>query len=301
MDAPPSAEARLPGSVLVGVDGSRHALAATRWAAAESAARRTPLVIAHAAPGVRRGLDQAATRHGQALLARARVEAEHALGRDLVHTRLIDAEPVAGLTELSEDAALLVLGLTGSGSSEELLLGSTTHALAGKARCPLVGVRRWPLPEPEHRFVLVGVDEVLADADAIALAFELAARANRTLVALHAVHGPLGNDSEDNQRARLWAALRGWRMRYPRVAVLVECPRGAPATELLRRAAEAEAVVLGSRGRGALARTVLGSTSRTVLRYGPVPTLVVGPDTLTGHRRVRAGSSEDPRALTNLG
>jgi len=57
----------------------------------------------------------------------------------------------------------------------------------------------------------------------------------------------------------------------------VRVVRGKPTRALLAAAAEAQLVVLGSRGRGAPARALFGSTSREVLRLCPVPVVVVGP------------------------
>jgi nucleotide-binding universal stress UspA family protein len=293
---------RWRGAVLVGVDASRRALAATRWAAAEAAARQTPLLVVHAAVGARGEWGRAANRRSQSVLGRARAEAEHCLGQDFVHTQLIDTDPIAGLAELSEVAALLVLGVTGGGSAGELMLGSTTDALAEQARCPIVGVRHWPLGEPSGRFVLLGVDSVLADAEAIALAFDTAARHRRKLVALHVrrASADAGPGAEDAARQTLRAVLHGWRMRYPTVLVEYECPGGAPATGLLRRAADAEAVVLGSHKRGAATSALLDSTSRTVLRYSPVPAMIVGPRAVGSGRQVVVTPVEDPHALGNL-
>ncbi|GAA5149718.1 hypothetical protein GCM10023321_14040 [Pseudonocardia eucalypti] len=70
---------------------------------------------------------------------------------------------------------------TGAGGSAEILLGSTTLAVSGQARCPVVGVRRWPLGT-EAGPVVLGVSSVPADAVAIEVAFDLANRRGRPLV-----------------------------------------------------------------------------------------------------------------------
>jgi nucleotide-binding universal stress UspA family protein len=51
--------------------------------------------------------------------------------------------------------------------------------------------------------------------------------------------------------------------------------RGSPAIELAREAARGhDLLVLGSRGRGAVAATLLGSTVQEMLQSSPVPVMV---------------------------
>jgi nucleotide-binding universal stress UspA family protein len=56
--------------------------------------------------------------------------------------------------------------------------------------------------------------------------------------------------------------------------------RGNPGPTLCELAAElgADAIVLGSRGRGGLKRAVLGSVSDHVVRNAPCPVIVTGPE-----------------------
>jgi nucleotide-binding universal stress UspA family protein len=297
------------GAVLAGVDGSTNALAAARWAAAEAASRRAPLVLLHAAPYLDADAGPRQLRHARGVLGRALGEAEHYLDRDQVRTEFVAGEPVQTLTEVSAGAALLALGLTGTGGLDEILLGSTTLALSGRVRCPLVGVRQWPIPAAEEGpgFVLLGLSSVQADADAVETAFELADRRNRDLVVLHARHrsgvAPATYDDHAPERQQDMLAwdLRGWRHRYNKVTVRYELPDGQPANELLRHAAGAEVVVVGSRKRGPAARALLGSTGRTILRYSPVPAIVIGPEAAV-HRQpaIPPAGAGDPHALSNL-
>ncbi|WP_445189156.1 universal stress protein [Pseudonocardia sp. Cha107L01] len=272
-------------AVLVGVDGSAHALAAVRWAAAEAASRGAPLALVHAAPYLDvRARPTPQVRHATGVLARARTEAERYIDRAAVRTDLETGEPARTLSDLSARAALLVLGLTGTGGIDEILLGSTTTTLSGHVRCPLVGVRRWPLPAERDRFVLLGLDSVEAEADAIEVAFDLARRRARELLVLHARFGAPGTHDLPNDRAvrrernLLAWNLRVWRHRYPDVRVSYALPAGLASSELLKRSAHAEAIVVGSRKRHPAARVLLGSTSGTLLRYSPVPVIVIGLD-----------------------
>jgi len=54
-------------------------------------------------------------------------------------------------------------------------------------------------------------------------------------------------------------------------------PEGVPAEEIVKAAEEwsADLVVIGSHGRGALGRVLLGSVAESVMRHAPCPVLVV--------------------------
>ncbi|MBO0850617.1 MAG: universal stress protein [Pseudonocardia sp.] len=256
------------GAVLVGVDGSDHSLAAVRWAAEEAGSRRAPLVIMHAAPRVRALATErsGAYGHAHALLTQAEAEATAHGVATADHVVVADGA-VPALVHASQRAALVVLGATGSGGAGEIVLGSTLLAVSGQTRCPVVGVRRWPLEPSVQRAVVVGVASVRADEPAVEIAFDLARRRCRRLVVVH---------TRSLSAAGLPDELAAWRGRYPEVDVSYRFPCTQPATALLELAARAEAVVTGSRHRGPAARALLGSTSRTVLRYSPAPVVVTG-------------------------
>jgi nucleotide-binding universal stress UspA family protein len=264
------------GAVLVGVDGSDRSLAAVRWAADEAVSRQAPLVLVHASPYLTPEAT-AESGHAWAVFARAEAEAaDHAVGPA---GQVVVAEAaVPALVRLSERAALVVLGATGSGGLDEVVLGSTLLGVSGEACSPVVGVRQWPLPSAAERVVVLGLDSVAAAAAAVDVAFDLARRRCRRLVVVHAhaVAAVSTGSARPGECAGLPDDLAVWRRRYPDVDVSYRFPRGRPATALLELAGQAEAVVTGSRRRGPAARALLGSTSRMVLRYSPAPVIVTG-------------------------
>ncbi|MFX6230669.1 universal stress protein, partial [Acinetobacter baumannii] len=69
--------------------------------------------------------------------------------------------------------------------------------------------------------------------------------------------------------------LAGLRQDYPDLAVTTLVESGYPAQVLARTAHSARLLVVGSPGRGAVARFLLGSTSHAVLSHLPTVTVVV--------------------------
>ncbi|WP_028927937.1 universal stress protein [Pseudonocardia acaciae] len=261
------------GAVLVGVDGSDHALAAVRWAAEEAVSRGTVLAIAHTAPPTGGG-------HARAIVSQARAAASQASAAR-VSSVVLAGSPVPALTSASEPAALLVLGMTGSGGLGDILLGSTTLEVSGQARCPVVGVRRWPPARRPDPVVALGLGALPADAAAVQTAFDLADRRAWRLTVVHTHHPGLPDeDRNERDRKALAGQLAGWSRRYPDVTIGWRLCTGPPEKALLELASRAEVVVTGTRRRGPAARALLGSTSRAVLRYSPAPVIVAGPDSL---------------------
>lgn len=280
--------------VVVGVDGSDSALRAVGWAAAYAAQHCLPLRLVHVylAPvsfpvgTFDQGVVRKAMRaQGRRWLRHAR-EAAVATEKVRIETVLQPAPVVPGLAYEAAAAQLLVVGTRGLGGVAGLLLGSTTAGLAGRVRCPLVVVRG---DVSTSGPVVVGVDGTEASESAIAFAFAEAAARGRRLVAVHTWTVPvldtflLGQSGvepdfvpEQQQAWELLAErLAGWQEKYPEVRVTREVVHDHPVRALLRYAADAELMVVGTRGRGEVRGLILGSTSRDVLHHAPCPVAIV--------------------------
>jgi len=139
--------------------------------------------------------------------------------------------------------------------------------------------------------VLVAVDDSPASVQATAFAVELAAEHHAKLVFVHVVptvdlvtaddeevvgvlHEPGGREQVILDDAALAAADRGV------LATTALLPGTAPAQEIVAHGEsnDVDLIVIGSRGRGAVRRTLLGSVSIGVLRKSPRPVLVVHGD-----------------------
>ncbi|AMO63132.1 universal stress protein UspA-like protein [Mycolicibacterium phlei] len=264
--------------VVVGVDGSEEARTAARWAAAVAERLGVPVHVVHARPdpghnpsdliAAVRAATEAAADPPEVVLAAAEkaIRAEHP---DLPLQTGYFPEPVDEvLVALSATAKLVVLGSDKMSVGAAVLVGSTTLTVVERARCPVVawrGVAGSPSGAP----IVVGVT---ADADArpaLDTAFELADALGVDLVAVHSTH----RSSHEDPRAVLEPLTR----RYPGVSVRVVVEDDKPSRALLRHLADAQLVVVGSRGRGVLAGAVLGSTGLNLLHHSPVPTLICRP------------------------
>lgn len=127
--------------IVVGVDGSAAALAALRWAAAEARATGARVTAVHAV-GLLEHAGMATT--GAQEDAARQVAVEAGLDPGQLAWRIADGEPCAVLLRESAGADLLVVGTRGAGAHSGTMLGSTSLALAERARLPLVVVPSVP-------------------------------------------------------------------------------------------------------------------------------------------------------------
>jgi nucleotide-binding universal stress UspA family protein len=131
--------------IAVGVDGSESAAAALRWATAEARLRGARLRAVHAWNMPTRAYA------GSGFVAPASFEddlgqaAQTGLGQWLdgieVEHHVAEGQAATVLTDAAVDAELLVVGSRGLGGFGELLLGSVSHQVAQRARCPVAIVR----------------------------------------------------------------------------------------------------------------------------------------------------------------
>lgn len=298
-------------AIVVGVDGSDSALHATRWAAREAQRRGAPLHLFHTcyiptAPprspvALPRGYGDALREYGMEWLAEAETAAREVAPSITVTTEVKVGAAAAKLVEASRKARLVVLGTRGLGGFSSLLVGSVAIAVAAHAECPVAVVRgRDHDTEPaELGPVLVGVDGSPLSDLAVGYAFDAAAERGAPLVAVHVWNQgtidvawpmlPMEVSWEDiaaDEKRLLSERLAGWREKYPDVEVHQRVREGRQAKMLLEEAevgvdaphdGPAQVIVVGSRGRGALAGLGLGSVSHSLLHHARCPVVVVRP------------------------
>ncbi|MDX8055889.1 universal stress protein [Lentzea sp. BCCO 10_0798] len=278
-------------TVVVGFDGSGLARQAVFFGAEEASRRGAALQVVHAVRAplpepvftpmsipvpefvTEETMSRAAADHLTELAAEIRQN-----WPDLAvaaHVRI--GRPVDVLA--TEPGDLLVLGSSGRTGIAEMFLGSTAVELVSTGGRPVIVTRSGP----RDGRVVVGVDGSETSTDAIAFAFEHAARHGRELLAVHAWNdvgwAELPEQDFDHVRVDLAKVLdehlAPHAARWPDVHVAQEVAFDAPARALLQAADGAALIAVGSHGRGAMRRAILGSVSHAVLHHAPCPVAVV--------------------------
>jgi nucleotide-binding universal stress UspA family protein len=274
--------------VVVGYDGSDFSMQALEWAMDEAELGKLPLKVAHAWRWPYGEAEEEAKLH-------LRKAAEHVLyhGANCAHassmiatvtTDLHEGAAAERLVELSEHAALIVVGSRGMGTLARTVLGSVAGYVAAHAHCPVIVVRGpGPIPVPRKRgAVVLGMSGDTPD-EVIEFAFREAGLRQLNLVAVHAGHlqplvwstaMPVMPDTQTTTKAAeddMLDRLRPWRTTYPGVPVRTYFAAVSAKDLLLDLSREASLVVVGGpRGHGRL-----GSTARSVLQHGFCPVAVV--------------------------
>lgn len=318
------------GAVLVGFDGSAESHQAVQWGAAEAALLERPLLLVHCfewpvpeamyAP-VTPSLHAVGTAaypqlNGENLREIAEEQLTTTVERTLlewpgleVTGSVVDGDPVTALPMVAAeiDAPLLVLGASGTAALTRALLGSTAAELARAARRPTVVVRE-PQVVPMSKPVVVGTDGSDISERALTFAFAFADRHRVPLRAVHAwsdrpldkaaqtlVMAALGPREHETFEALAESLverqLRQCEKRFPSVSVSRHHVVDRPADALIAQAEDAALLVVGSHGRGALSRALLGSVSHAVLYHAPCSVAVL---TDTGPGADEHGGTEGP-------
>ncbi|MCP2250431.1 Nucleotide-binding universal stress protein, UspA family [Lentzea aerocolonigenes] len=282
---------------MVGVDGSASALGAVSWAAAECARHHVPLRLVHGfmlptsdypeilvtSAEVRHAIEQQVRDWLTEATAAARATAPDVE----VTTEILCCGAAGLLIEESRKARLVVAGSRGLGTVTGLLVGSTAVALAAHAHSPVVVVRGTETP---HGPVVVGVDGSPTSEAALAFAFDEASVRGAVLVAVMTSQDFTVDSAynvsrmavdwaqvEEDERRLLAQRLAGWQEKYPDVDVQRVVLRDRPARALLRYAAQAQLLVVGSRGHGGFTGMLIGSTSQALVHHAPCPLAIVRP------------------------
>lgn len=299
-----SNEAR-PARVVVGIDGSDNSRAALAWAAAEAARRSAELRIVHAlgmplivsAHGGAARFEPTPEIHGQATGVLGDAEAYVAAHQPGVRTEAVTAMEDAPLAIVRQSRAhdLIVVGSRGMGTFAAMFVGSVSVRVAAHAPCPVVVVpSREGVPATTSLDrIVVGVDGSRNAHRALGLAVDLAAESDAELVVVHSWEIPYPYDpvamsaagyqpQEDlfeKQSEELVAGLLtevvGERGEDLGIEITVVRTQDSPVSAIIEASAGADAIVVGSRGRGTVRGLLLGSVSQGVLHRSTIPVVVL--------------------------
>jgi nucleotide-binding universal stress UspA family protein len=249
--------------VVAGVDGSEAAESAIGWAATEAASLSAPLHLVHASVWP-------LSRATAAQIAGRAVELAHKFEPDVaVDSTVMDGFPLPVLAEESRAAALLVVGGRSAGPVLGVLVGATGIGLAAYSRCPVVIVQPRQ-PQRAGNYVVIGYDGSPPSVAAFRFGREYARRHDLTVrVVCVQHHDSVHQDVPADQLSSLTHLVPDG----PPVEITQVV--GHPAEQLLRLSADAQLVVIGSRGRGGFTDLLLGSVSQTVLHHADCPVAII--------------------------
>ncbi|MDI9579148.1 MAG: universal stress protein [Thermobispora sp.] len=282
------------GVVVVGVDGSKSALAAVEWAADDARRRGARLRIVHVREpwanefpfhGVA-GYHQSLTEYCEGVVARAAERAKERAPDLEVTTEVVTGAVIERLLTEAERADVVAVGSRGMGGFAGLVLGSVGMGLASHSPVPVVVVR-W-LQEKTYDEVVVGVDGEAHTDPALEFAIEEARLRGARLRALHAWHRhlhnplalagtPVDRDAFDEEVREFRERLAPWRDRNPDVELIDTAVCGHPVPVLADLSGSADLLVVGSRRHGGIGKALLGSVSHGVLHRARCPSAIVRP------------------------
>jgi nucleotide-binding universal stress UspA family protein len=279
--------------ITVGYDGSAPSAEAVLWAAAEAGVRaaRLRIVSCYKIPLAGETIGGwAATEAYEALMEGCR--SALAEMKDVVATATpgieIVLEASAGpaataLLDTVEPDDLVVVGASSHVGATAFWLGSTPRHVVRHSPCPVVVVRGASSRGRPDR-VVVGVDGSPASERALQWASDEADRHGVPLLVVHGWLYPYLPVDTSSSQARdltnvdaarfLEVAVESARERCA-VDVTGALVESGPVTALLETVRDGDLLVVGSRGRGALAATLFGSTVNSVLDQCVVPVVVV--------------------------
>lgn len=290
----------MPSHLVVGIDGSDESAKALAWAVEDARRRRLELELVYglAVPVVSDAYGMVMTRpdidelcrYSESLLDAARTAAEAMDPGVPITTRLLNGPPAAVLIDASKEAAGLVVGSRGVGAMSGRMLGSVAVRVAAKACCPVYVIpSNYDPAAAAGDPVVVGLDGSAYGDAALRLGFDEARCRDAALVVVVAYRVPwLARPIEPNliaefqtsesQLARRTADEALARVRTDSdigIAVDVRLLECHPEEALINAGKQALLTVVGSRGRSALSRALLGSVSRAVLQEATRPVAVV--------------------------
>ena len=283
-----------PSTIVVGVDDSAGSLQALEWAVEQAALEHRTLTLLHALPasapawldpdaeGVQTAYEHGPSQQGEAVLGRARQYVERLGLSPSVQELIRLGDPREVLLELSEKAAMVVVGSRGRGHLRSLVLGSTAVALVRHANCPVV-VHRPDSSRGGRHGIAVGVDATQDSLKVLDFAYRQADWHGLPLTVVHCWYfNHLTEEDElhpvrntEAERLALAESLAGLGQRYPDVRVHPVVEQGMPERRLMALADEMNLLVVGQHHGSRAAQFMFGSVSVWLVEHATCPVAVV--------------------------
>lgn len=278
-------------TIVVGITGAPVTARVIEWAVARAVARGHRLELISVVGGALGTVGETSVIETALDATQALLDEQAARIRALaptvhVTTHVEAGNPVGVLIEASARAALLVIGSDYRGPESGRARGAHGIRIAAGASCPVVIVP--DIDVTGRTGVVVGVDGSEISEHALAFAAAEADRLGDRLTAVSvwtplvaprnslAVYPELYTTNMQAATEEVLAlALAGIASDYPDLDVERVVVQGYPSHVINERARDARLTVVGTHGRGALARFLLGSISHEVLVHLSTVTAVV--------------------------
>ncbi|BBZ45291.1 universal stress protein [Mycobacterium parmense] len=210
-------------TVVVGVDGSKAAINAARWAVDEAISRDIALRLVYVVEPSQysgAGIHETRVAAGRAALYDARRAVEFNEKPVKIETEIVTGKPLAKLVEESRSAALICVGAVGLNSAHRGV-GSISAALAAAALCPVAVIGR-PAARPRALKVARVVVQA-SDGAVLRHAFEEARLRRVPLLVVSVTPAGVPDDADEKRlaQAELDRRMARWVRSFPDVRV--EC------------------------------------------------------------------------------
>ena len=202
-----------------------------------------------------------------------------------VATTMLRGDAAQELARVSGLADLLVVGSNRTSGLTGVMYGTLALRLAAHSRCPVAVI---PADWRRERGMVVAASSA-DDTDLAALDYAAAeaGRANSLLLVVHAWSIPtpvsIGEFISDSaydalkhdQSTALAGVAQRLRAKFPNLTIKTHLAVAPAAHAVVEAAGEAELIVIGSRGRGAIRGLILGSVSHDVVLHAGCPVVVI--------------------------
>jgi nucleotide-binding universal stress UspA family protein len=157
-----------PPAIVVGIDGSKAAIAAALWAIDEAVSRDIPLRLVYALNQL--GVKDLRPDDAARKLASAEIAVRHAFvavesaGRPVkIEVEITQESAISALVRASRSAAMVCVGAVGFNHFQKDRLGSTAATVAAEVHCPVAIIRHRDGPAPTRAGSIVVVTDESPD------------------------------------------------------------------------------------------------------------------------------------------
>jgi nucleotide-binding universal stress UspA family protein len=263
--------------IVVGIDGSKHAIRAAVWAVDEAVDRDAQLLLACVIDPDSSDLDREYA-FARNALHKAWAAAEGTAKPVKIESTVIEGDPVVALVELSRSAAMLCVGSRGTHDSAHHDRGSTATALAQAAFAPVAIVRhRHPHKViPADRWIVAVLNPSPGSHSVMETAFNEALLREASILALTPLPATARPKSKDHETIR--AKLDRYRAeaRHDKVDVQISVlPISHHISNLVEQSADIDQLIIIGADSPDLVAEVVAPEMRKVLHHTDCSILIL--------------------------